>query len=54
MLTSNLLHLLQGFFKVLGSGRLQSKQPLIVKTKFISRRAEEKIKAVGGQVILTA
>jgi len=43
-----------GFFKVLGSGRLQTKQPLIVKTKYISRRAEEKIKAVGGQVLLTA
>ncbi|KAL6063440.1 60S ribosomal protein L27A [Balamuthia mandrillaris] len=42
-----------GFFKVLGNGHLP-KQPLIVRTKFVSRKAEEKIKEVGGIVELTA
>merc|ERR1719354_1081688 len=35
-----------GYFKVLGKGKLP-KQPVIVKAKFFSRRAEEKIKEVG-------
>merc|ERR1739840_15059 len=34
-----------GFFKVLGKGALP-KQPVIVKARFFSRKAEEKIKAV--------
>jgi large subunit ribosomal protein L27Ae len=42
-----------GYFKVLGKGLLP-KQPVIVKAKFFSRSAEEKIKAVGGACILTA
>nr|ALS04637.1 60S ribosomal protein L27a [Pseudodiaptomus poplesia]ALS04792.1 60S ribosomal protein L27a [Pseudodiaptomus poplesia]AQS22800.1 60S ribosomal protein l27a [Pseudodiaptomus poplesia] len=42
-----------GFFKVLGKGVLP-KQPVIVKARFFSRRAEEKIKAVGGACVLTA
>merc|ERR1712071_315065 len=42
-----------GFYKVLGKGVLP-KQPVIVKAKFFSRRAEEKIKAVGGACVLTA
>jgi large subunit ribosomal protein L27Ae len=42
-----------GYFKVLGKGRLP-KQPVIVKAKSISKKAEEKIKRVGGQVLLTA
>eukprot|EP00211_Chloroparvula_japonica_P008725 CAMPEP_0119122268 /NCGR_PEP_ID=MMETSP1310-20130426/2574_1 /TAXON_ID=464262 /ORGANISM="Genus nov. species nov., Strain RCC2339" /LENGTH=148 /DNA_ID=CAMNT_0007111899 /DNA_START=59 /DNA_END=505 /DNA_ORIENTATION=- len=42
-----------GFFKVLGKGRLP-KQPVIVRAKFFSRIAEEKIKAVGGVCELTA
>jgi len=42
-----------GIFKVLGGGVLP-KQPLIVKAKYFSRRAEEKIKAVGGVAVLTA
>merc|ERR1712083_448163 len=42
-----------GYFKVLGKGALP-KQPVIVKARFFSRRAEEKIKAVGGACILTA
>merc|ERR1712129_125143 len=42
-----------GYFKVLGKGALP-KQPVIVKARFFSRKAEEKIKAVGGACILTA
>ncbi len=42
-----------GYFKVLGKGNLP-KQPVIVKARFFSRQAEEKIKAVGGACILTA
>merc|ERR1711974_382279 len=42
-----------GYFKVLGRGLLP-KQPVIVKARFFSRIAEEKIKAVGGACILTA
>jgi len=42
-----------GFFKVLGKGLLPE-QPVVVKAKFFSRRAEEKIKSVGGACILTA
>jgi large subunit ribosomal protein L27Ae len=42
-----------GYFKVLGKGRLP-KQPVIVKAKFFSRLAENKIKAVGGACVLTA
>ena len=44
---------LQGYYKVLGKGHLPS-QPLIVKAKFFSRAAEEKIKAVGGACVLVA
>jgi len=42
-----------GFFKVLGSGVLP-KQPFILRTKFVSRRAEDKIRAAGGSVELVA
>ncbi len=42
-----------GFGKVLGKGRLPN-QPVIVKARFFSRRAEEKIKAVGGSCVLIA
>jgi len=42
-----------GIFKVLGKGVLP-KQPVIVKARFFSRVAEEKIKAVGGCCVLTA
>jgi len=42
-----------GYGKVLGKGRLPER-PIIVKTRFVSRTAEEKIKAVGGVVELTA
>jgi large subunit ribosomal protein L27Ae len=42
-----------GFGKVLAKGDLP-KQPLIVKARFFSKRAEEKIKAVGGACILVA
>lgn len=43
----------QGYYKILGKGKLP-KQPVIVKAKFFSRRAEEKIKAVGGACVLMA
>lgn len=43
----------QGFYKVLGRGDLP-KQPVIVKAKFFSREAEEKIKAAGGACVLVA
>jgi large subunit ribosomal protein L27Ae len=43
----------KGFFKVLGRGVLP-KQPVVVKARFFSQIAEEKIKAVGGACILTA
>jgi len=42
-----------GFSKVLGKGALP-KQPLIVKAKFFSKKAERKIKEVGGACVLTA
>eukprot|EP01089_Gocevia_fonbrunei_P012574 TRINITY_DN3014_c0_g1_i1.p1 TRINITY_DN3014_c0_g1~~TRINITY_DN3014_c0_g1_i1.p1 ORF type:complete len:153 (+),score=45.30 TRINITY_DN3014_c0_g1_i1:115-573(+) len=42
-----------GYYKVLGKGVLP-RRPFILKTRFISRKAEEKIKAVGGAVQLTA
>merc|ERR1712137_476431 len=41
-----------GYYKVLGKGVLP-KQPVIVKARFFSRIAEEKIKAVGGACILS-
>ncbi|CAO2612013.1 60S ribosomal protein L27a, partial [Lemmus lemmus] len=42
-----------GYYKVLEKGKLP-KQPVIVKAKFFSRRAEEKIKGVGGACVLVA
>jgi len=42
-----------GFYKVLGHGELP-KQPLVVKAKFFSKLAEQKIKAVGGACMLVA
>ena len=42
-----------GFFKVLGKGRLP-KQGAIVRAKFFSKRAEDKIKAAGGVCELVA
>lgn len=45
--------LLQGYYKLLGKGRIPN-QPVIVKAKFFSKSAEEKIKAVGGACILSA
>ena len=43
----------KGFSKVLAKGQLPQK-PIIVKAKFFSRRAEEKIKKAGGVCVLTA
>jgi len=42
-----------GYYKVLGKGHLPD-QPVIVKAKFFSRQAEEKIKSVGGACVLVA
>lgn len=42
-----------GIFKVLGKGQLPQ-QPVVVKAKFFSARAERKIKEVGGACILVA
>ena len=42
-----------GYHKVLGKGILP-KQPVIVKAKYFSRSAEEKIKSVGGVCVLVA
>merc|ERR1712037_43781 len=43
----------KGYFKVLGKGVLP-KVPMVVKARFFSRRAEEKIRAAGGACVLTA
>ncbi|KAF4666575.1 60S ribosomal protein L27A [Perkinsus chesapeaki] len=42
-----------GYFKVLGKGNLP-KQPVIVKARFFSKKAEKKIQAAGGVCVLTA
>ena len=42
-----------GYFKVLGKGRLPN-QPVVVKAKFFTKKAQDKIKKVGGACILTA
>ncbi|EDQ91430.1 uncharacterized protein MONBRDRAFT_19902 [Monosiga brevicollis MX1] len=42
-----------GYYKVLGKGELP-KAPVIVKARFFSRKAEEKIKAAGGVCVTTA
>jgi large subunit ribosomal protein L27Ae len=42
-----------GYNKLLGKGRLPD-APIIVQARFVSRRAEEKIKAAGGVVIIKA
>ncbi len=42
-----------GYYKVLGKGRLPE-QTVIVKAKFFTRKAEEKIKAAGGVCVTVA
>ena len=42
-----------GIFKVLGKGVLPE-QPVLVKAKFVSKLAEQKIREVGGAVELVA
>jgi len=42
-----------GYFKVLGKGVIPHK-PVIVKARFFTQKAEEKIKAAGGVCVLTA
>lgn len=49
----NDINFFQGYYKLLGKGRLP-KQPVIVKAKFFSKQAEDKIKAVGGACVLCA
>ena len=41
-----------GYFKLLGKGQINV--PVIVKAKFFSKLAEQKIKAAGGACLLTA
>eukprot|EP01129_Flabellula_baltica_P017702 TRINITY_DN9900_c0_g1_i1.p1 TRINITY_DN9900_c0_g1~~TRINITY_DN9900_c0_g1_i1.p1 ORF type:complete len:151 (-),score=37.79 TRINITY_DN9900_c0_g1_i1:49-501(-) len=41
-----------GYSKVLGTGRIPD-QPVIVRAKFFSKRAEQKIKAAGGVCVLS-
>ena len=43
----------KGYMKVMGKGKLPE-QPVIVRARFFSKKAEEKIKAVGGVCILRA
>lgn len=42
-----------GYTKLLGKGRIPD-SPIIVQARFVSRRAEEKIKAAGGVVVIKA
>lgn len=42
-----------GYFKVLGKGQLPN-VPIVVKAKFFSRIAEQRLKKVGGAAVLTA
>merc|ERR1712137_985255 len=42
----------KGYFKLLGNGQISV--PVIVKARFVSKLAEQKIKAAGGAVVLTA
>merc|ERR1712023_396248 len=42
-----------GYFKVMGKGQTPE-QPVIVKARYFTREAEEKIKAAGGVCVLTA
>ncbi len=44
---------IQGYFKVLGKGRLPE-TPVIVRAKYFSKSAEKKIKAIGGVAELVA
>jgi large subunit ribosomal protein L27Ae len=41
-----------GYFKVLGKGRLPN-QPVIVKARFFSKKAERRIKAIGGACVVS-
>lgn len=42
-----------GYSKVLGKGKLPA-QPVVVKARYFSKSAEEKIVAAGGQCVLVA
>merc|ERR1712093_127212 len=42
-----------GIFKLLGKGSMPE-QPIIIKTRFVSKLAEKKVRAAGGAVVLRA
>ena len=42
-----------GYFKLLGKGNIPQ-VPVIVKVRYVSKDAEDKVKAAGGAVLLTA
>eukprot|EP00483_Globobulimina_turgida_P000326 UN00326 len=42
-----------GYSKVLGKGRMP-KQPIVVRARYFSKRAQEKIRSVGGRCLLRA
>ena len=44
----------KGYFKVLGKGAVPKNQPMIVKAKFFTKRAEKKIRNAGGVCVLIA
>jgi len=43
----------QGYYKLLGRGHLPAR-PVIVKAKYFSKKAEDKIKKAGGVCLLSA
>lgn len=47
------LFIFQGFYKLLGRGHIP-KQPIIVKAKYFSKKAEDRIRAAGGVCLLRA
>lgn len=49
----NVFSLIQGYYKLLGRGHVP-KQPIIVKAKYFSKKAEDRIKAAGGVCLLRA
>jgi len=53
LLLINVLISLQGYYKLLGRGHLPAR-PVIVKAKYFSKKAEDKIKKAGGVCLLSA
>lgn len=48
-----IIYSFQGYYKLLGHGHIPQ-QPIIVKAKYFSQKAERKIKKAGGACILRA